>query len=416
MTTQSMGRTGGCGCGGGTAAPFSNAASGSGQIYSGVRPAGGSSAAYSGGSAVRTTDQSGWTYSGSVGMERTRYFARQLVGAEDLTQDQLYLRQKLRRHNRMLHGWGIVCGARVRKGEGPCEIVVEPGYVLGPYGDEIQIESELIIDICSEDLDGNVASPCGPVDPWGSDVQVERPSGRSVYLAVAYAECLSRPVRAVSDGCGCDSTACEYSRIRDSFRIVVLDDLPSTYPGVMDPPDFSETVINCPPVVEGENCHCPSCQPCPTEPWVILADLTVEGSAIKQIECDPHRRYAASFRSYFYRCMSEPINGDHDHVRLALARSLRPQALRLFEESTGLSAPNVTLWKGNQLSVEGIEGNSALARRMKEMTIAEIARQGKEAFVQSMVAATSPARRKLVMKLAEEVWAKAADVVATISR
>ena len=169
-------------------------------------------------------------------MERTRYFARQLVGADDLTQDQLYQREKSRRHNRMLHGWGIVCGARVRAGDGPCEVVVEAGYLLGPYGDEIQIDTDVVIDVCSEDLDGNVASPCGPVDPWCSDVRVDRPADRPVYLAVAYAECLSRPVRAVADGCGCDDTACEYSRIRDSYRIVVLERPAVDVPAGRKPP------------------------------------------------------------------------------------------------------------------------------------------------------------------------------------
>ena len=83
--------------------------------------------------------------------------------------------------------------ARVRAGDGPCEVVVEAGYLLGPYGDEIQIDSDVVIDVCSEDLDGNVSSPCGPVDPWCSDVRVDRPADRPVYLAVAYAECLPGP-------------------------------------------------------------------------------------------------------------------------------------------------------------------------------------------------------------------------------
>src|SRR3954471_13361332 len=69
------------------------------------------------------------------GLERTRYFSRMLVGPADLTQDQRYARAARRRHNRLLHGWGVVCGARVRRGDRPCELVVEPGYVLGPYGD-----------------------------------------------------------------------------------------------------------------------------------------------------------------------------------------------------------------------------------------------------------------------------------------
>ena len=46
--------------------------------------------------------------------ERVRYFARQLLTADDLTQEQEYLRGRMRRHNLFLHGWGVVCGAEVR--------------------------------------------------------------------------------------------------------------------------------------------------------------------------------------------------------------------------------------------------------------------------------------------------------------
>ena len=83
-----------------------------------------------------------------VGLERTRYFARQqLVGPEDLTQDQRYFREKHRRHNRMLHGWGVVCGVDVQpagdaQGEAiPYTVCVGAGYVLGPYGDEILVDN-----------------------------------------------------------------------------------------------------------------------------------------------------------------------------------------------------------------------------------------------------------------------------------
>ena len=45
-----------------------------------------------------------------VTLERVRYFSRQALTAEDMTADQEYFRAKLRRHNRYLHGWGVVCG------------------------------------------------------------------------------------------------------------------------------------------------------------------------------------------------------------------------------------------------------------------------------------------------------------------
>ncbi|PYV22134.1 MAG: hypothetical protein DMG27_18945 [Acidobacteria bacterium] len=39
--------------------------------------------------------------------ERPRYFPRQLITPDDVTLEQDYFRNKLRRHNRLLHGWGV---------------------------------------------------------------------------------------------------------------------------------------------------------------------------------------------------------------------------------------------------------------------------------------------------------------------
>ena len=82
-------------------------------------------------------------------MERVRYFTRQLITPDDLTLEQEYFRNKLRRHNRFLHGWGVVCGCIVRPAYNPSSgtndpwmVRISPGYVLGPYGDEILVERE----------------------------------------------------------------------------------------------------------------------------------------------------------------------------------------------------------------------------------------------------------------------------------
>lgn len=277
------------------------------------------------------------SFAPTSGGERTRYYPRQLVSAADLTQDQLYFREKSRRHNRMLHGWGIVCGARVRVTKQPSGAVVpgcvdiEPAYILGPFGDEIMIDGLTTVDLTVQNIDGDAANGCVPPDPWCADVKASRPADRPVYLAIAYAEFACRPVQASATGCGCDDGACEYSRLRDSYRIRVLDELPSTYPAVMQQPSVARAVscrsantfsvagdaVNAAALVDepaaiGRNaaanpltCDCPRCSPCPSDPWVILADITMNGSTVTAIDCDAHRRYCTSFRDYFYLC------GDH---------------------------------------------------------------------------------------------------------
>src|SRR4051794_5072174 len=102
----------------------------------------------------------------AASLERVRYFARQLLTPEDLTTDQDHVRAKFRRHNRFLHGWGVVCGAAVRPGKDDWVVTIDPGYLLGPQGDDILIDDCVTVDLSRQGLDGNAAGPCvDPVDP-----------------------------------------------------------------------------------------------------------------------------------------------------------------------------------------------------------------------------------------------------------
>lgn len=72
-----------------------------------------------------------------VSMERTSFHTGQLLTAEDFTREQDYFRNKLKRHNRILHGFGIVSGLRVSIVGG--KISVEPGFALDCEGNEIAV-------------------------------------------------------------------------------------------------------------------------------------------------------------------------------------------------------------------------------------------------------------------------------------
>jgi len=232
-----------------------------------------------------------------VALERTRYFPRQLIEPDDLTQDQVYFREKARRHNRMLHGWGIVCGAGVTGGDEPCKVTVKPGYVLGPYGDEIVIDREVVFDACAE---GTAVDPCGGVDPWCSDVRTRRAPGETLYLAIRATECATRPVRVTSCGCGCEDSSCEYSRVRDSFELAALSELPETYADFEDEPSLAGFMR----IFQAFSClgGPRACPPCPSSPWVILADLTLDADNYVTPECAPHRRYVVSFADVSFGC------------------------------------------------------------------------------------------------------------------
>jgi hypothetical protein len=244
------------------------------------------------------------TVNGS-GLERPRYFACQLVTAADLTLDQDYFRAKLRRHNRLLHGWGVVCGAMVKKGAKDNEIVVERGYVLGPYGDEIFIHTDVTVNI-EEALAGTVFSSTGEeTDPWCRDAHTEPPGDQGLrYVAVRYVECQTDPQPVGPVGHGCDDLACEPSRVRDGFAIELLTDLPTTH----DPmPKTSLTgTTGCIEELKG-GIQARACPKCPPEPWVILADVVLgEEGDIAKLDNYTHRRYVASFADYYFLCPPQP--------------------------------------------------------------------------------------------------------------
>ena len=73
----------------------------------------------------------------SESLERTKFFAGQLLTAEDLEREQEYFRDKLKRHNRALHGFGVVSGLNVTVAGG--RVVVDPGIALDCEGNEIVI-------------------------------------------------------------------------------------------------------------------------------------------------------------------------------------------------------------------------------------------------------------------------------------
>ncbi len=235
---------------------------------------------------------------GASSLERSRYFARQLLTADDLTADQQHVLSKLRRHNRYLHGWGVVCGAGVRAvSTQNWTVVVEPGYILGPQGDEILIDTCVQVDLSQQGLDGNAASPCvPPVDPWCASTRVDLRIGQQLFIAVAYAECLSRPVRIQPTGCGCEDAGCEYSRIRDGYVIRVLNSLPDSYANLYAQPPVNPRL--CPP---GGVRACPACI---SDPWVLLAGVIISGSQIRDSDIDniTYRRHVISFADDYLIC------------------------------------------------------------------------------------------------------------------
>jgi len=67
--------------------------------------------------------------------QRPNFFSGRLLTADDLAQEQLYLLDKFKRHNRTLHGFGIVSGLKVTARAN--QVHITPGVALDCEGNEL---------------------------------------------------------------------------------------------------------------------------------------------------------------------------------------------------------------------------------------------------------------------------------------
>ncbi|MFO1322809.1 MAG: hypothetical protein U1F15_01985 [Burkholderiales bacterium] len=144
---------------------------------------------------------------------RPRFFAGQVLTADDLNRLDAYVRAKNRLHNRQLHGWGVVNGLEVTCnpcGEG---VAVGCGYALSPCGEDIVVCDAVTVDVCDlikrcRDADRD-KQPC---PPFQSPNAVGCEAGEQEWiLAIRYAETPARGVKPLYAGgsdCGCGKASC----------------------------------------------------------------------------------------------------------------------------------------------------------------------------------------------------------------
>jgi hypothetical protein len=168
---------------------------------------------------------------------------------DDLETGQQYLQQRMRRHNRLLHGAGVVCGMSVTAANDPAHpwgVYVCPGYAIGPYGDEIEMVSRELLDI-SDFL-------------WMNFTAQGLPG--VAFVAISYTEELIKPVAAPTLNCQCTKTSYIPSRIMDSHKLSV------SWAGLDERP-FPFSICNRELV---------RCAPCPPSPYLLIARISLPAS------------------------------------------------------------------------------------------------------------------------------------------
>jgi hypothetical protein len=146
--------------------------------------------------------------------DRLNYYYGQLLGAGDFLAEQRYFREKLKLHNRCLHGYGVVCGL---------EVLVPPPATPPVTTPALQVSCGLAID-----RDGNelvVRDPIDIPDVTALLSAAERAalpttgSGVSVWITLCYHERGIEPNRPVlPDACGA-AADCLFGKTREQVCV-----------------------------------------------------------------------------------------------------------------------------------------------------------------------------------------------------
>ncbi|MCP5103256.1 MAG: hypothetical protein GY950_07755 [bacterium] len=229
--------------------------------------------------------------------KRARYFHGMLLSERDFKEEQVYHNEKRKLLNRMLHGWGVVCGLKLIPADPPgTRIVIQPGLALDCSGNEIyldksyQLELEAFIRDCVlSDAPGSAQTQEQKCSENGNSVNGEK----KWFVVIRYAEIPTDPVPVYATGGGCEEKQCDYSRTREGFCIDLVrevdcdngHDSPGQYQtqsqqqvqtqrqGGGSTGENGGTGNDC----EGRQHRCPG--NCCDDAWVVLGSITFNGKS-----------------------------------------------------------------------------------------------------------------------------------------
>ena len=147
--------------------------------------------------------------------ERNDYYSGKLMTVRDYCAEQNYFNEKRWLINRMINGWGVVCGLDVQripldendlsKGYDNKKVRITPGLAIDCCGREILVCEEQDVDLVPE------APECQP----------DNTSEEKLVICLEYDECGTEQLNIPLPGCNQKNGTSEYNRIRDSFSIHV---------------------------------------------------------------------------------------------------------------------------------------------------------------------------------------------------
>jgi hypothetical protein len=157
--------------------------------------------------------------SSGIQNERNHYFTGKFMTAGDFEADQSYMVSRHRLHNRLLHGWGILCGLEVDRHPNPdCEkrwVIVRPGAAIDCCGRELLLPKSMAFEL-------PLPRPKGQgMPPSSGDNGYEEMHG-PFLLGLAYSEVMIDYVPALYAENACDPQRQQPNRVREGVQFQCL--------------------------------------------------------------------------------------------------------------------------------------------------------------------------------------------------
>lgn len=143
------------------------------------------------------------------------YHFGMLLGVEDFRAEQGFHVGRLRRHQRLLHGAGVVVGFAVEFDAESFEIRVDPGYGIDLLGRDLQLEVTQCISLplwwekhARDEAFDDIANP--------------KDASLDLDVVACYSTCLDRPVPAIAEPCAGDASDIAHSRLCETVTLSLV--------------------------------------------------------------------------------------------------------------------------------------------------------------------------------------------------
>jgi len=194
--------------------------------------------------------------------KRNHYFHGKLLDVYHFELESEYLNFKRRMLNRLVTGYGVVCGLNVKTAS-DCDdaITVCPGFAIDRAGNEIFVPEP---------------TPPIKIPPYlcaAPDGEAQSDECHShVHVVLCYHECLAEPVPVRAGDC-CNEEPCQPGVIRERFKI---DFRPGAAPAAGGQLLIEDVISDCAldhkALARIVSCDCPCC---PEDPCIPLANIAV---------------------------------------------------------------------------------------------------------------------------------------------